>query len=676
MGLPQIRGEIALTTNPLVRPGDVDWTRLDSEDVGIRKISCHRGQDIRLSEQEAGEATVILDNRLRILDPTNADSPWYPNVKLRRRVRFYASILSPVPLLWDGEELLWDGEALVWSESPERLLFTGYIDRLPNRWVTGDGWAELHAVDLTALLAGEFLPPSVLHVETLALAPAAYWPMTETVGTIAEDVAAVNDGSYRHDATEHSRLVPFDDRPVAVVRRPNGQDPVGQAMTAQITMGTDFTASVWWQWLGDVQTGSTIPSVIYLSEHTDPRLSVSTSARIVLSVRPEEATYSPDGDSLDLFVVDPSAGFAEVDTVGQALLDKRPHHFVFSIATDGEFHMYLDGSELVIDSGHDADLSSADVAAAFAAMRSVTFGWGITLTSGTDKTDAAVGHAAIWDRLLTDQEVADLYAAGTNPWADDLTGTRLERILDLVGVDADDRDIAAGSQTCAPTILDGDNAMEYIRKIIATEGGSGFVSPDGKFTFTAQTPNDPTPVGVISDDPVGDSGVPYREGGMHPDYSMAYVINRATVERESGVKQTVQNDDSIGEYGVSGARTIQTLHKTPSGARGRAAQLVFRNREPAEILESVDLVPMRDDTPDTFTLDTELGDAVTTIVRPTGGGDPFQQLSLVQRIEHNIDPGDWNLNLGLVRHLVLLEFEWDGLAGDDTGWDESVWPAT
>lgn len=678
MALPYVRGEIALTTNPLVRPADAAWTRFDSEDVGIRRISCHRGQDIRLSEQEAGEATVVLDNRQRVLDPTNTASPWSPNVKLRRRVRFYASTPPPEALVWDGEALEWDGEALVWSDATERLLFTGYIDRLPNRWVTGDGWAELHAVDLTALLAGEFLPPSVLHVVTLAAGPVHYWPMTESSGVIAEDVAGLNDGSYRHDVTEHARLVPFDERACAVMRRPNGQDTIGQAMNAQLSLGTEFTVAAWWQWLGDTQTASTEPTVFFLSEHTDPRASQNPPAvdmRILLAVQ-RESIISPDGDALKIWVEDDAGTSKFIDTEGVSLLDKLPHHIALSMATDGEFHIYLDGVELAIDSYVDSSLSGLDLATTFAAMRSLTFGWGITLTSGTDKNDSVLGHGAYWDRLLTDQEIADLHAAGTNPWAGDLTGARLNRILDLIGVDAGDRDIATGIEKCAPTLLDGANAMEYIRKIVATEGGSGFVSADGKFTFTAQTPNDPTPVGVISDDPVGDSGVPYREGGMYPDFSMAYVVNRATIERESGVKQTVQNDDSIDEYGVSGAKTIQTLHQTPSGARGRAAQLVFRNHEPTEILESVDLAPMRDDTPDTFTLDTELGDAVTTIVRPTGGGDPFEQLSLVQRIEHTIDPGNWNMTLGLVRHLVLLEFEWDGSAGDDTGWDESVWPAT
>lgn len=163
MTYPAIRVEIAFATNPLASPLWVDVTAYVKDIPRIR-----RGRQSPLTDIEMGEATIILDNRTRIFDPTYASGAYYPNVKPMRRVRISAT-LPPVGTIY--------------------YLFTGYINDWEPAWeasnqdgeitiTASDGFIFFNSVTLT----GSY-PAAYVHDAISTALVAAGWP-TGTLWTL------------------------------------------------------------------------------------------------------------------------------------------------------------------------------------------------------------------------------------------------------------------------------------------------------------------------------------------------------------------------------------------------------------------------------------------------------------------------------------------------------------
>lgn len=582
----------------------------------------------------------------------------------RRRVRFVIDAEADV-LTWDGDLLLWGGEGLSWG-TEEAVLWTGFLRNIPIKWRKQVQWTSITAAGIIWLLSEISLPPSVLHIETLALAPAAYWPMTETVGRVAEDVAGTLDGTYARTVTSTGQLVPFDSRPNVIFKRPDDEDSAGQAVSVTpvpIDSTAGFSLSLWWSCKAR-PVNYEIPAVATLA--TDSWLLAEPSIR--MSVDRYDASLNEDGDALRLDVYGGGAyGFRGARAYpGYGLFDGAPHHFVFTLTGAGSLHLYIDGVDVdLVSTGPDGPIPGTSVAASLAQMTRLDMGWGPFPYSGTSEHEAAVGHFAYWDSVITAADVAAIYEAGTNPWANDLTGARLNRILDLGGVDALDRDIDTGTQNCGPTLLAGQNLMEYCRKIAATEGGQIYEDAEGRLAFRERVANSPTAVAVFSDDPTGDNGYPVAP--LDPDFSLDRVINYAEVTRENGVTQSAEDATSRAKYGDKSV-SLDTLHSSPSYARSTAARLTIRNKDPRLVFRQV--VADGIDVANSVQLETDVGDAVEVIARPPRGGDPIDQTSIVERVEHDLEGHRWFTTFGVAEHTVLPDFWWNE---PGQGWDESVW---
>lgn len=660
---PYVRMEVAFGIDPLTRPAAGDWVSVGVLTVGgeavtvggepvyvgdgarlrIHRLKTQRGGNVRTGEIETGEATVEIDDLDGVLDPSNAASPFSPDVKLRTRVRF---VVGP-------------------SNGDEFVAWTGFFNRMPIRWRRMLARTTLTASGLLWLAGDINLPPSVLHQTIVDLEPVAYWPLTEDSGRVADDIAGVADGSYRQSLTDTRPLVPFDGRTAPKFKRPDDNDAVGQAMTAgPVNLpGGGFGVSLWWSSPNGPTAGVEIPAFIILSPSGDP----TARPRLMMTISRKEATLSPNGDSIRIYVQTASTQNSTQWPAHVPLFDGAPHHFAINLDASGNGEVWVDGVALTAETPpFDTDLDSTAMALV-TQMTTTHVGWGVSVGSGALDHWAHVGHVAFWDRELTAGEVGSIFTAGSNPWAGDLTGTRLGRVLDLCGIDAGDRDIDAGTVACGPTNLDSQSLTDYLRKIAATEGGTIYEDAAGRIAFRQHVTNDPTPEVTFSDDPDGDSGS--AVGPVEPDYSTDRLINVAEVVRESGVSQLATDLASRTQYGPKTV-TIDTLHQTPSGARGRANELVYRNNEPRLIFRNVDAHYL--DTALATMTSLDVQDAAEIIVRPPRGGDPIQQTTLVERVTHRFER-DWVASFGLVQHIVLPWFSWDTT---DAGWDQSAWSTT
>lgn len=616
-----IRMEIAFDDDPLARP--TNWTRIDTT-CPVRSLRTVRGANLKTGDFEAGEASAVVDNRTRDLDPTYTNGTWYGDLTLRKRVRFTYD---------DG------GTTVVW---------TGYLDRLPNAWdlSASDGWVNLSAVDMLAILADLQLPPSVLHQAIVDLSPKAYWPLSEMQGTFADDVVGTWDGTYRRPVTDSAAVMPYDSRPKSSFNQPYQDDPSGQAVTVRGFGGSGTQTVSFWFYREDPWRGLTM---WVQSSLANPEPGGANGYQFWIG------TDSVDGELLVL--INDGTG-AETGQTVTGISPVGLHHFVVVIDStlgSDQVTAYVDGVVapwLQLDPDNPVDpFAGVDLDTMAAGLADLFLGYGVTsdAASATDTYVANVADVAYWDSALTAQQIADLYAAGTTAWDGDTTGARLERVLDALGVDDDDRDLATGQESCGPTRLGG-NALDYLRRIVATEGGALFVSADGKITFTERPANNPTPLDVI-----GDSGCPYS--AITLDYSLDRMVNTAGVTRENGITQTHSNSTAVTTFGPRSVE-VDTLHRSPSGAKGRAAELVVRNKDLRTQILDVTLHGRRTDVPTAVSLDTEIGDPYTVSYQPPAGS-AGTALVRVERIEHDFAPGEWTVRLGVDQQVVLPAFQLD-----------------
>lgn len=77
--------QVAFSVDPGTTPVTTNWTELSTS---TRQASIKRGRSSEWDQFNAGTAAAVLDNRTRQFDPDYTSSPYYPNVKPMRRIRF------------------------------------------------------------------------------------------------------------------------------------------------------------------------------------------------------------------------------------------------------------------------------------------------------------------------------------------------------------------------------------------------------------------------------------------------------------------------------------------------------------------------------------------------------------------------------------------------------------
>lgn len=76
-----------------------NWTDLSDR---VRQLSITRGRNYELDRVEAGTAHITFENRDSFLDPTNSDSPYWPQVKPMKRIRVTVEFAEVTYHLFNG----------------------------------------------------------------------------------------------------------------------------------------------------------------------------------------------------------------------------------------------------------------------------------------------------------------------------------------------------------------------------------------------------------------------------------------------------------------------------------------------------------------------------------------------------------------------------------------------
>src|SRR5215813_4285317 len=99
MARPLLQLQVAFINDPLKQSSDLTWTTIPDASIRLAgsgqpngaPIMIRRGRQSEFASVEAGTMTLRLDNRNRDFDSEYTSSPYYPNVKPRKRLRLRAS---------------------------------------------------------------------------------------------------------------------------------------------------------------------------------------------------------------------------------------------------------------------------------------------------------------------------------------------------------------------------------------------------------------------------------------------------------------------------------------------------------------------------------------------------------------------------------------------------------
>ncbi|NIS31057.1 MAG: LamG domain-containing protein, partial [Actinobacteria bacterium] len=102
--------------------------------------------------------------------------------------------------------------------------------------------------------------------------------------------------------------------------------------------------------------------------------------------------------------------------------------------------------------------------------------------------DGEIDQVAVYDRVMSADEIASHYTAGATGFSGEKSGVRVGRVLDVVGVPSALRDIATGDTTVGPADYGGSSAGDYLARVTESEQGYLYVDHlgGGKLKFRSR----------------------------------------------------------------------------------------------------------------------------------------------------------------------------------------------
>ena len=198
--------------------------------------------------------------------------------------------------------------------------------------------------------------------------------------------------------------------------------------------------------------------------------------------------------------------------------------------------------------------------------------WSVGNTTNNGSGDYGIGglidEVAVYPIVLTPERIAEHYEAGANGFADEPTGDRIDRVLNIVDCGPELCDLATGDTVAGPASYDGRSVADYIAAIVESEQGFFFVDHHGggllKFrgrysrfletrstTSRRRSPTQPAAVGW------------YRPEIAPEPNSVESIINVVDVQWRGGT-ESLEDATSRGQYGAQ-SHTITTEAPTPAG---------------------------------------------------------------------------------------------------------------
>lgn len=239
----------------------------------------------------------------------------------------------------------------------------------------------------------------------------------------------------------------------------------------------------------------------------------------------------------------------------------------------------------------------------------------------------------------------------TDSGAGQLSGTRINKILDQIGWPASMRDVDAGQTTLLADPGTPRTALEAMQTVEISEYGSLYVNASGEFVFQDR---------AFTTSSVNATPVVFNDNGTGISYFNALwllndvlIYNSAQITRTGGVTQSAINQASIDKYFIHSYNQQNLLMDSDADALNYAQAYVASRAETTTRCDAItlDLYTADYDAGITAALDLEFFDPVTITTTQPGSSTLTKTLQ-VFGVAHSITPNSWKTQFTTLEPII------------------------
>ncbi len=567
------------------------WTDITSY-VYSADVSRGRADDY---SQFIGTAQVVLNNNSRLFDPFYTSGTYYGKLLPRRQIKI------------EGV-----------SNSVTYPVFRGFVDGFPAAWDQAGKFATttLSCFDGLSLLSAELVPDYVYDY-TISLAPTHYYRMNDVIGTTVKDF-----GSNPLPLTATSQLFQKNNSIVPALQSQSinfsGNEYTSGAQTYDYTNNNtkDMTFAMWVA----PNSATTLANFETFAFGTDANSNMWIDYRSTGAARGQ---------------CQQSTTTATADTTSTSIVGSAPYHLAFTYdKTTRTVAMYVNGqlnsTGAVAGAGNFYNNAIARVVFKFYQYQEVS----MYLTK------------------LTAAQILDLYNYSAANIQED-TDTRMARLLSFTSWPASLQDLSTNTVGIVSTIsLPNSNLVAEMQLANNSEDGDLFVTRAGVIKFTDRNYVYTNTSSNTSQATFASGSIPFQPS-VKINYDAAAIRNDITVTFSGNGQTSTTNVTSVTAYGTNAMNTSTQLSTQAQAVTLAAYQaaiygLLLTNISPV----SVGVTAATSDW--STLLGLELLDRYTITVQPPTGNS-ISQTELINRIEHRIVPGQWQMTVdGSARFTALF----------------------
>ena len=278
-------------------------------------------------------------------------------------------------------------------------------------------------------------------------------------------------------------------------------------------------------------------------------------------------------------------------------------------------------------------------------------------TQPKDATEVAYTTITAVDafRLASNAQISTVTGAS----AGDLSGTRINQILDQIDWPATMRDVDAGLTTMQADPGTARTSLDAMTTVATSEYGALYVNTDGEFVFQDRAVTAGSIGGTVTTFNDDGTGIAYANAMWKLDDDL--IFNSAQISRTGGSPQTAINQASIDKYFIHSYNLQDLLMQTDAVALDYARAYVASRAETKVRCDGIEL--------DLYTANYNAGiiaalsldffDPVTVTTTQPGSSD-LSKTFQVFGVAHQITPNSWKTEFTTLESII------DGFILDST----------
>lgn len=588
MAVPNVsyKVEIAWTSNWLTPAASRVWTDVSTYVELDQGMTIDYGRTDELSTADANTLSLTLDNKDGRFTWGNAASPYYPNVKIGKPIRVTATV-----------------------GGVDYVRFTGLVDEWPVEWPGESATFATASITASSRLGRLGLSsPLVNSLDRVMvdIPPDLYWPLWESASP-GYEIEGRAEPLRRSLASVEFGIDPSGDDSFEcdgrlVVKEAAGSGGGGMGgLTAEFSPAIPFS--------GNITFGLFVKNL-------NPRPFTGGNL-FFIGFLPEDGTGAV---SMAFDRNEYSTHPTELDGV---------HHLAFTreqtSPTTFTLTNYLDGEVIRTTSGSASPYSSLIRA---------------SIGLASDEQTTMFGRFAMWDRVLTSDEIAAVAGAGLAGFRGDTTDERVQRIAAWSGIPLAEVSTTPSRITLAGLPHEGAQAAAVLRDAEAAEGGVLHDDRDGNLVLRPRGDR----YYVVSSASIEMSS--HLVGGYAPKVDRQGLANIGTGKGPAGDEFFYEDAASRADYGDADY-SAETSALDPDEPLQLVAWRINANSEPRPRVPAIQLSVFDFfDFPATV-LDFDIGSKISLLNGPVQAPNATQADYFIEGYSEAMGPGTWTLSPNL-----------------------------